>query len=201
MVLPAAALGVLNHLLDQTPGAHKRLRAHAGQRACLALGSTGLSFLIDEEGRLVESADDGQAVTIRLPADALLRLPHQGLGVLREARIEGDAALAETLGQVLKSLRWDVAEDLSRVVGDVAAERIVGAAKDTLSRGNDMAARLATSAAEYVADEAGMLVRPSVAAPLAGDIDTLRDDVARLQKRIELLERRRIAQPTIPAVR
>ena len=201
MVLPAAALGVLNHLLDQAPGAHARLRVHTGQRACLALGSTGLSFLIDEEGRLVESAGDGQAVTIRLPPDALLRLPHQGGGVLREARIEGDAALAETLGQVLKSLRWDVAEDLSRVVGDVAAERIVGAAKDTLARGNDLAARLATAAAEYVADEAGMLVRPSVAAPLAGDIDTLRDDVARLQKRIELLERRRIVQATMPAVR
>lgn len=201
MVLPAAALGVLNHLLDQAPGAHERLRVHAGQRACLALGSAGLSFLIDEEGRLVESAGDGPAVTIRLPADALLRLPHQGGGVLREARIDGDAALAETLGQVLKSLRWDVAEDLSRVVGDVAAERIVGAAKDTLARGNDLAMRLAASTAEYVADEAGMLVRPAVAAPFAGDIDTLRDDVARLQKRIELLEGRRAAQAAVPAAR
>lgn len=194
MVLPAAALGILNHLLDQTPGAHERLRAHAGQRACLALGSARLSFLIDGQGRFVESAEEGHAVTIRLPADALLRLLHQREGVLREARIEGDAALAEVLGQVLKSLRWDVAEDISRVVGDVAAERIVGAARGTLARGNDLAARFATSGAEYLADEAGMLVRPSAAAPLAGDIDTLRDDVARLQKRIELLERRRTAQ-------
>ena len=34
-----------------------------------------------------------------------------------------------------------------------------------------------------------MLIRPAASAAFASDVDTLRDDYSRLQKRIELLER------------
>ncbi|MDP2870651.1 SCP2 domain-containing protein [Methyloversatilis sp.] len=192
-LLAATALKVLNHLLAQTPGAQERLSAHAGRHARLAIGEVSVAFAIEADGRLAESAQIHPSVTLRLPADALLRLPHQGEGVLREARIDGDAALAETLGQVLRSLRWDTAEDLSRVVGDVAAERMVGSARALLSSGSDLAKRFASAGSEYVADEAQMLIRPAASAAFASGVDTLRDDYSRLQKRIELLERR--AQP------
>lgn len=188
-MLAATALVVLNHLLDQTPGAHARLVPHAGALARLECGGAGLSFAIADSGRLEEAAGGTPVVVIRLPADAPLRFAHEGDAVLRDARIEGDAALAETLGKVLRSLRWDAAEDLSRLVGDAAAERLVGAARSVQALGNDLAARLATATSEYVADEAQMLVRPAAAESFAGGVDTLRDDVARLQKRLELLER------------
>ncbi len=187
-MIPAVALRVLNHLLDQTPGAAGKLAAHAGSRARLMLGSVSLSFTISDAGRLAESSGDGHAVTLRLPADTAWRLPLQGESALREVRVEGDAALAETLGGVLRSLRWDAAEDLSGWVGDVAAERLVGAVRSAVMTGNDLAARFIASSSEYVADEAQLLVRPADAASLGDDVDTLRDDVARLHKRLELLE-------------
>ena len=193
-MLQSAALKVLNHLITQTPGAQDRLAVHAGRQARLALGGAGLSFGIDGDGRLTESAGDGRAVTLSLPADALLQALHQGDAALREARIEGDAALAETLGGVLRSLRWDAAEDLSRLIGDVAAERLVGTGRLMLATGNDLAGRLASSATEYVADEAQILVRPSHSDVFAAGVDTLRDDLSRLLKRIEQLERK-TAQP------
>jgi ubiquinone biosynthesis protein UbiJ len=189
-LLAATALKVLNHLLAQTPGGQEKLAAYAGRHARLAVGAVGVAFAIAPDGTLAGSADTVPAVTLRLPADALLRLPHQGEGVLREARIEGDAALAETLGQVLRSLRWDAAEDLSRMVGDVAAERMVGTAHSLLSASGDLANRFANAGSEYVADEAQMLIRPAASVAFASDVDTLRDDFSRLQKRIELLERR-----------
>jgi len=119
-MVTGAALPVLNHLLDQAPGAHARLQRHAGATARLQLGGVGLGFSIAEDGRLLADDSETPAVTLRLPADALLKSMHDGDAALREARIEGDAALAETLGQVLRGLRWDAAEDLSRLVGDVA---------------------------------------------------------------------------------
>ncbi|MDP3871635.1 MAG: hypothetical protein Q8Q80_03145 [Methyloversatilis sp.] len=189
-LLAATVLTVLNHLLGQTPGAQERLSLHAGRHARLAVGEVAVAFAIAPDGTLAVSADSTPSVTLRLPADALLRLPHQGEGVLREARIEGDAALAETLGQVLRSLRWDAAEDFSRVVGDVAAERMVGSARSLLSSGRDLAKRFASAGSEYVADEVQMLIRPAASAAFASGVDTLRDDYSRLQKRIELLERR-----------
>jgi ubiquinone biosynthesis protein UbiJ len=184
------ALKVLNHLLAQTPGAQGKLAGHAGRHARLAIGEVSVAFAIETGGALAPSASASPSVTLRLPADALLRLPHQGEGVLREARIEGDAALAETLGQVLRSLRWDAAEDLSRVVGDVAAERMLGSARSVLSSGGDLVSRFIGAGSEYVADEAHLLIRPAAAAAFASNVDTLRDDFSRLQKRIESVERR-----------
>lgn len=189
-MLPAAVLKVLNHLIDQTPGASVSLSSQAGKHVRLELGTgSGLSFSIDGSGRLTGDPDGAPAVTIGLPASVLLRFPHQGERVLREARVEGDAALAETISQVFRSLHWDAAEDFSRLLGDAAAERVVGATRSALFSGRDLAARLSASAAEYVADEAAMVVRSNAVAAFACCVDTLRDDHARLQKRIERLER------------
>jgi ubiquinone biosynthesis protein UbiJ len=196
-MLRAAVLKVLNHLIDQTPGASARLTSQAGRPVRLELGTvTGLSFSIDSSGRLAGDPDGAPAVTIRLPADALLRFPHQGEGVLRDVRVEGDAALAETISQVFRSLRWDAAEDFSLLLGDAAAERVVGATRSALFSGRDLVTRLSASASEYVADEAAMVVRSDVVATFAGCVDTLRDDHARLQKRIDRLE-----QSVTPATR
>lgn len=188
-MLTSAALPVLNHLLDQSPGAHARLARHGGARARLEMGGLAVAFVIGDDGRLLAPGDGEPAVTLRIPADAALRLAHQGEAVLRDARIEGDAALAETLGQVLRSLRWDAAEDLSRLIGDAPAERVVGGARAALRTGRDLGDRMAASAGEYLADEAALLVRPADTAAFAQGVDALRDDLARLQKRIARLER------------
>lgn len=188
-MLATAALKVLNHLIAQTPGAQEALATQAGRHARLAIGEIGVAFTIDSTGALGESDASAPNVQLRLPADALLRLPYQGEGVLREARIEGDAALAETLGQVLRSLRWDAAEDLSHVVGDVAAERLMSAARSALTTSRDLASRFTNASSEYVADEAQLLIRPATSQSFTSEVDTLRDDFSRLQKRIEQLER------------
>lgn len=190
-MVAGAALPVLNHLLDQAPGAHARLQRHAGATARLQLGGVGLSFSIAEDGRLRADDSETPAVTLRLPADALLKAMHDGDAALRDARIEGDAALAETLGQVLRGLRWDAAEDLSRLVGDVAAERLVAGARGALSAGRDLGDRLLTSTGEYVADEANIVMRRAAITDFSNEVDVLRDDSARLQKRLEALERQR----------
>lgn len=192
-MVAGAALPVLNHLLDQAPGAHARLQRHAGATARLQLGGVGLSFSIAEDGRLLADDSETPAVTLRLPADALLKAMHDGDAVLRDARIEGDAALAETLGQVLRGLRWDAAEDLSRLVGDVAAERLVAGARGALSAGRDLGDRLLTSTGEYVADEANIVMRRAAITDFSNEVDVLRDDSARLQKRLEALERKRLS--------
>ena len=63
-------------------------------------------------------------VSISLPAAAPLLALQGKDAVMRAARIEGSAEFAETLGFVIRNLRWDAEEDLSKVVGDIAAHRI-----------------------------------------------------------------------------
>ena len=49
--------------------------------------------------------------------------------VLKHVRIDGEAEFANVLSTLLRNVRWDAAEDLSRVFGDVLAQRMVSGAQ------------------------------------------------------------------------
>lgn len=178
----------LNHLIRQTPGVAEALAAQAGSTACLQTGTLALRFTLGADGMLCAPAADAHVdVCISLPLDALGQLPRDRERAFRQARIEGNARLAETLGAALRRLRWDVTEDLSAVVGDIAAVRLVSAARDFLTWQADVASRLAANAGEYLADEAHLLLRPTALRAWADEVDRLRDDLGRLEKRLARL--------------
>jgi ubiquinone biosynthesis protein UbiJ len=86
-------------------------------------------------------------------------------------------------------MRWDVEHDLSKVVGDIAATRIVSAAKEVASSARMAQQKLAENIAEYFLEENPMLLRPQTVEDFAAEVGKTRDDVERLAKRIEKLER------------
>ena len=52
------------------------------------------------------------------------RIARAMVGERPTLRIEGDAAFANDLNWLIENLRWDVQEDLSRLVGDAPAREI-----------------------------------------------------------------------------
>jgi ubiquinone biosynthesis protein UbiJ len=106
---------------------------------------------------------------------------------MRAARIEGSAEFAEALGFVIRNLRWDAEEDLSRVVGDVAAHRLVKGSRELATRQQQAAQNFAANLAEYFTEEQPLIARQADIATFSADIDRLRDDVARLEKRLQRL--------------
>jgi len=86
---------------------------------------------------------------------------------------------------LVRHLRWDPEEDLSRVVGDVAARRVVGLARGFVGWQADAAQRLARSLVEYAIEERRIVVPRSELEPLAAAVARLRDAIDRLEKRIE----------------
>lgn len=125
-MLDLIALGALNHLLAAAPWACARLRPFAGQRARIVLAPRQLEFRIAADGTL-ESLGDGDGaveVEIVLSAEAWRAAPLDREAMLRGARVSGSAGFAEALGFVLRKLQWDAEEDLSRIVGDIAARRL-----------------------------------------------------------------------------
>ncbi len=108
----------------------------------------------------------------------------------RKAEVTGDTDFAAVISQVASNLRWDVEEDLSRVVGDIAAHRMAQAGRAAAAWPKQAAMSLAENAAEYLTEEnVGMLVTPLQAAEFMREVDELRDAVERLDKRIERLSR------------
>lgn len=178
----------VKHLLTQNPGATTLLSRHAGQHLRLDLGFKQLNFAITAEGQLVESPTAAPDATLRATSRVLMQLPFLGREALRHADYSGDAALLQTLDQVFREVRWDIEAELAPLVGDIAAHHITTAGQSTLRTLRHARQALQTSYSEYVVEEIALLARKSDIARFSTQVDTLVDDVARLEARLTGLE-------------
>lgn len=122
---------VLNHVLSQEPAALERLRRQQGRHIAVAWREHHLQWRITAAGLLERSTDHGNAdLRVQISENSPLNLV-QGLakGDKPAMRIEGDVMLASEINWLVDHVRWDAEEDLSRIVGDAAAHKIVSLAK------------------------------------------------------------------------
>nr|WP_198984358.1 SCP2 sterol-binding domain-containing protein [Herbaspirillum sp. ASV7] len=186
---PAAA--VINHLLAQEPWAQKALLAHAGKVACIDTGALQLRLKVAADGYVQDVAADAPAnVTIRVKLSDLPLIAANRERAVSYVKLEGDADFANAISQLSQKLRWDAEDDLSRVVGDVAATRVVAGARSLIEAARSTQRKLTENLAEYFLEEQPMLIRPRMLQDFSSDVVRLRDDLERLSKRIEKLERR-----------
>ena len=179
----------LNHLLNAEAWARDKLKPYAGQ--CVEFRSPPLPALrldILGSGLLRAAAQDAAPnLVVTIGPGALPAMLRGEDALLREIGIEGNADLAGTVQYLFRHLRWDLAEDLSQVFGDVLAQRMVSEGKRFAAWNREAAEKLAQNFAEYWTEERPLLARPAEVRQFLADVDQLRDDLARLEKRIETL--------------
>jgi ubiquinone biosynthesis protein UbiJ len=184
-LLPAA----INHLLAQEPWARARLTPHAGKVACMDGGPVTVRLKVAADGMVeAAAADTAPNVTVRVNLSDLPLIMQNRERAFSYVKVEGDADFANTISQLSQSLRWEAEEDLGKLVGDIAATRIVAGARTALETAKSTHKALAENIAEYLLEENPMLIRPQAVADFTGDVTKLRDDVERLGKRIEKLK-------------
>lgn len=176
-------LAALNHLLAGAHWAQERLRPYAERTACIAMPPFALAFEVTPDGLFAVSPAPTFDVTIRLPADAPLRLL-QGLDqVLSVAHVEGNAEFATELSFIFKNLHWDIEEDLARQFGDIPARRITSVARQMNTWQQQARSHLLANVTEYLTHESRLLVT-------RGEYDPLRVAVRELQAHLAQLETR-----------
>lgn len=182
----------INHLLAREPWAREKLARHAGRVALFDAGVMSVRLKATADGMVqAAAAGEQQSVTIRVRlSDLPLILQHRE-HAFSYVQIEGDADFANTISQLSESLRWEAEEDLSRLIGDVAAVRVVDGAKAAFDVARSTQRKLAENVAEYFLEENPLLVRPQAVADFSDEVNRLRDDVERLAKRIEKLKESR----------
>jgi ubiquinone biosynthesis protein UbiJ len=125
----------LNHVLMQEKEAQNRLLRKKGSVVHVRWGAFGLDLLITPAGLLDRASPDAKpdlllAVATESPAVVMQSVM---AGKPPPVKIEGDVQLAAELGWLADNLRWDVEEDLSRLIGDVPAHTLAGAARQVLA--------------------------------------------------------------------
>lgn len=207
--LAAPAVAALNHLLEQEPWARSQLVPFAGRVIRFDAAAFALSLRVTEDGTTeLAPAAEAPAVSLLVP---LQQWPLVAADVadggqpaaMRHVRLEGDAELANTVSMLARNLRWDAAEDLSRAfrgilggpVSDSLAQRMVDGARQVHEQATRVGRTLVENVTEYLLDENPTLVRHVALEDLSSDVGRVRDDLARLEKRLERLERTRSAGP------
>ncbi|MFQ5487950.1 MAG: SCP2 domain-containing protein, partial [Gammaproteobacteria bacterium] len=114
-----------------------------------------------------------------------------------ELEIAGDVETARRFQSLLGGLEIDWEEQLSRIVGDVAAHQ-AGNALRTLHRWCRQAgAHLEQDTVEYLREEKDLLPYRDEMEDFLAAVDVLRDDTERLALRVERLQQRLAGQTAV----
>ncbi|MBK8570813.1 MAG: hypothetical protein IPN81_13290 [Nitrosomonadales bacterium] len=178
----------LNHLLTQSGWALQRLVVHAGKTARFTIAPFVFTYTIQSDGTLcAATADASVDANCTIPPSLLPRLAVHDEVAFAKIESCGDTTLLAEIFYLSRHLHWDAAEDLSHVTGDIAAERIVQYAKAGQQYIQGAALNLSQTLAEYWTEESPLLAKSTHIADFVQQTDKLRDDVARLEQRINRL--------------
>jgi len=188
MIFSQTLAQILNHLLSQNSWAPTRLEKFFGKTIRFDIVPFSVALKVSADGML-RPADDGASADARcVVAPSLLpRLGLQEENAFQQIATEGDSALLAEIFFIARNLRWDAAEDLSQVTGDVAAERIVQGVQDLGEQLGSAAVNLSQAATEYWTEERPLIAKPEQLHEFTRQVDTLRDDIARMEQRVKRL--------------
>lgn len=195
-MLDRIGLSAVNHVLRGNAWALERLQPFAGQTARFECGPFGQSVSVTERGELMPAAAGAvPAVTLNATPGVLMRLLARDERARTEVSVSGDTAFATALEYVWRNARWDVEEDLSRAIGDMAAHRVVSGARAVEQWTIQSSRNVAQAAVDYWTEEHPLVAGRTALEQFSREVDLLRDDVARLEKRLEALAARKSGTP------
>jgi len=172
------------------------------QALCRELSGKKLAIEIPEVTRVIVESTGEMLHVARGTATADAEILGGPLGLLaltgdapqavlqrRGVEIRGDAAIAERFRELGALLRPDLEEVLARVIGDVPAHQFGRITRFALSWGQRAAATTLTNISEYLAHERRDLVPRNEGEQFLRGVDALREDVDRLEARLDVLMR------------
>ncbi len=184
---------VINRNIRETTPARDLCGKLDGAVVAVRVRDTALAtwFLVHDDVLEITTDYDGEPdVLITGSLVTLARMSgSDGLTALRKGELEitGDAHTAERFQRLLSLAKPDLEEELSGFVGDVAAHRVGEIVRGLGRWGRDTSATMGANIREYLQEESRDAPSRYEVDRFAADVDTLRDDVARLAARIERL--------------
>jgi ubiquinone biosynthesis protein UbiJ len=189
---------VLNRGLPRSPRARQLCRELQGHRVGVEV-SGFTRFIVESTGETLQlkrdAAGTAEAEIIGGPFSLLALAGDSPEAVIQrgDVQIRGDVELAQRFRELAMLLRPDIEEEVSKVIGDVPAHHLGRFARGAFAWTRNAASTQVRNVAEYLAHERQHLVPRAEADQLLKGVDTLRENVDRLEARIELLARKNLS--------
>lgn len=185
----------LNRAIALDPETRAALGPLQGRSVELAVEAPPLALRLQVEGdRLTvgpvepgNEPDLGVRATLGGLLSQLPMLRRDDAPPVGRMRVSGDADLARRLQRLAERFDPDWQQPFVSVFGEIAGVQIARAVAAGLRHARDAGRDLAETAAEYVTEESRDVVGRAELDAFHDDVDTLRDDAARLAARIARL--------------
>lgn len=179
---------VLQHLIAQNTWACSLLQPFAGKSVRITIAPVSSDLVILEDGSLAVAGETNVPdACINIAPSLLLRLLAKDEAAKLQIEITGDTHLATALAKVFSHLRWDYEDDLSKLVGDVPANKIGSFTRSSVQNLKDAGFNIASMLSEYWQEEKPMLAKKRHVDQFNSEVDRLRSDVERFEKRLQKL--------------
>ena len=183
-----------NNYLVLDPEAPEKLTAFDGKIICIDIrGLNKRIYLLINGSKIsvLKQHDAEPEATITGSPAALFKLGlHRDSAPLffsGEVEIRGDTRLGRQFKSLLADMEIDWEEHLSRLIGDIAAHRIVGLFNTLMEWSESVSGNFADDVGEYLQEESRDIVSGAEMGMFYQQVDKLRDDTERLKARIDRL--------------
>lgn len=187
----------LNRHLALEADAIAQCAAMSGRLIELRTESPAWSFFIEFHRGGVRVAPDAERVADVRVSSRLSTLFQLALsaargdaGIPAGLKVEGDVEPLQRFARILAGVGFDAEEFAARFLGDAAAHRAVGGLRSLFGWSRRSLDTLGLDTAEYLREETRDLARGEDVGDWMGDVDRLRDDVARFEARLRRAEAR-----------
>ena len=179
----------LQHLMGQNAWANEQLKPYAGRHVRIQVLLLQADLAIQENGNLSLAPDSSNPdATISMNPSTIIRLMSGDHSASHLVNITGDSELGLSVSQILKDMRWDIEQDLSLAIGDIPAHQLGRIVKASQQYGQQQIHNLAEMLVEYWQEEQPLLAKRRHVEQFISEVDRLREDSARLEKRLQRLQ-------------
>ncbi len=197
-MVKVALTRLLQHLIAQNSWAQDLLLPFAGKSLQFNVSVFQQTLVVLENGQLAMSGETNlpDAVMTMSPT-TLLRLLTKDEAANRQVSITGDTQLASAFAKVFANAHWDVEDDLSRLIGDMPANQVVDSTQKMVDSFKKTSINAVEMVTEFLQEEKPLIAKKISVENFNAEVDTLRADVARFEKKLDKLIKR-AQQPHSP---
>lgn len=203
-ILIATIENAFNRLLSLDPESATQLAAMEGRIVCLHIEGLNIKLYIFpaiDDIMILDEFDGDADTTISGTPVALAKLglanDSQSEMFVGDVTITGDLKLGRQFNYLLASLDIDWEEQLSKVVGDMAAHTLSNLSQNIFSWKKRNRNSMKMNMSEYLQEEIHYLPSQSETNEFLSGVDRLRNDVSRLEARLKKLEENKLTDTKV----
>ena len=180
---------IINHLLLQNDWMQSRLINYKNKIITIIISDIKIIFQIQDNGQLqtIDKSKKTDCIINLTISDFINQIVNNKN---KKIIVEGNLELANEVSQILKKIKWDIEEDLSKYIGDIPAIHTTKLIKKILKTNKNNINNLTNSLIDYWEEENPLLAKKRDVFYFNSEVSKIVEDTKILEARIKIINKK-----------